>query len=103
MIIYFTSAKGKELSTISQIQSLIRYGLFYLTEHADDEAMVDEFDVYDVENGILTGKIRRSWPKDGKYEIIGKALDGRQIGIVCRITTGNKVRIITVYEDIHKD
>jgi hypothetical protein len=61
--------------------------------------LIDGFDVYDVEYGILTGKIRRSWPKEGKYEVVGSALDGRPIGIVCRITQTGKVRVITVYED----
>ena len=52
-----------------------------------------------MEYGILSGKIRRTWPKDDKFEIIGTALDGRTVGVVCRITKGNKVRVITVYED----
>jgi len=87
------------LSKIGQIQALVRNGLYYLTEHADDEAIVDGFDIYDVEYGILNGKIRRSWPKEGKYEIVGVSLDRRPIGIVCRITGTGKVRVITVYED----
>jgi len=87
------------LSRIKQIQALVRYGLYYLTEHADDEAMEDDLTIYDVEYGILNGKVRRTWPKNGKFEVIGKALDGRTIGVVCRITKGNKVRVITVYED----
>jgi antitoxin component YwqK of YwqJK toxin-antitoxin module len=87
------------VSRITQIQALVRNGLYYLTEHADDEAMQDEFDIYDIENGILSGRIRKSWPKDGKFEIIGKSLDGREIGVICRLTTGGKVRVITVYQD----
>jgi hypothetical protein len=87
------------LSRIAQIQTLVRNGLYYLTEHADDEAAADGFDIYDVEQGILTGKIRRTWPKEGKYEVVGLALDGRRIGIICRITQTGKVRVITVYED----
>ena len=87
------------MSRIAQIQALVRNGLYYLTEHADDEAMQDEFDIYDVENGILSGRIRKTWPKEGKFEIIGKSLDGREIGVVCRFTTGGKVRVITVYQD----
>ena len=87
------------MSTIRNIQALVRNGLYYLTEHADDEALDDDFDIYDVERGILTGRIRKTWPKQGKYEIIGRALDGRTIGIVCRITITHKVRVITVYED----
>jgi hypothetical protein len=67
-----------------------------------DEAAADGFDVYDVEQGILTGKIRRTWPKEGKHEVIGSALNGRRIGIVCRITQAGKVRAITVYENTPK-
>jgi len=87
------------LSKIEQIRSLVYSGLFYLTEHADFEATSDGFDIYDVEYALTTGKIRRSWPKEHKYEVIGKALDGSTIGIICRITIGGKVRVITVYED----
>jgi nucleoside-triphosphatase THEP1 len=87
------------LSKIGQIQALVRNGLYYLTEHADNEAIAEGFDIYDVEHGILSGKIRRTWPREGKYEVVGSALDRRSIGIVCRITRTNKVRMITVYED----
>lgn len=87
------------MSKISQIQALVQSGLYYLTEHADEEAMADGFDIFDLENAILNGQIRRSWPEEGKHEIVGDSLDGRPIGIVCRITKSMKVRIITVYED----
>jgi hypothetical protein len=87
------------LSRIKEIQALVRNGLYYLTEHADDEAMAEGFDTFDVEHGLLTGKIRRTWPREGKYEVVGRTLNRRTIGIVCRITTGGKVRVITVYED----
>ena len=87
------------MSKLGQIRALVRNGLYYLTEHADEEAMADGFDVYDVEYGILTGKVRRTWPREGKFEVAGAANDGRAIGIVCRVTSGGKVRIITVYED----
>ncbi len=86
------------MSKIKRIQALVCNGLYYLTEHAYDEAEADDFDIYDVEHGILTGKIGKSWSKQGKLEVIGSALDGRSIGAVCRITTSGKVRVITVYE-----
>jgi hypothetical protein len=85
--------------SIKKIQALVRNGLYYLTEHADDEAIADDFDIYDVEHGILTGRIRKSWPHEGKHEVVGTALDGRRVGVVCRITQTGKVRVITVYED----
>lgn len=87
------------MSTLKQIQALVRNGLYYLTEHAYVEASEDGFDIYDTEYAIMTGKIRKRWRREGKYEIIGSALDGRIIGVVCRITGSGKVRVITVYED----
>jgi hypothetical protein len=87
------------LSKIRRIKELVRNGLYYLTEHADDEALTEGFDIYDIENGILTGRIRRTWPREGKYEVVGSALDRRPIGVICRITQTGKVRVITVYED----
>ena len=87
------------MSKIRKIRALVINGMYYLTEHAYNEASEDGFDVYDVEHGILTGKIRKTWRQKGKYELIGSALDGRPIGVVCRITLSGKVRVITVYED----
>jgi hypothetical protein len=91
--------RKRELSRIGQIQRLVRDGLYYLTQHADEEAAMDGFDIYDAEQAILTGKIRKTWPKQGKFEVVGSALDRRRMGVVCRITGTGKVRVITVYED----
>ena len=82
------------MNKIAQIQTLVRNGMYYLTEHADDEAAADGFDIHHVEQGILTGKIRRARPKEGKYEVVGCASDGRRIGIVCRTTHTGKVRLM---------
>ena len=87
------------MSKIGEIRALVRNGMYYLAEHAYDEAEDDDLDVYDVEFALLNGRIRRSWPREAKYEIVGLALDGSPIGIVCRITSGGKVRVITVYKD----
>jgi len=38
------------LNKIGQIRALVRNGLCYLTEHADEEAIADDFDIYDVEH-----------------------------------------------------
>lgn len=87
------------MGRLAETQYLIRYGLYYLTEHAFEEAGADLSDIYDVEQGILTGRIRRTWPREGTDEIVGRALDGRPIGVVCRFTKSGKVLVITVYED----
>lgn len=86
------------MSTIARIRNLVRNGLYYLTEHAYEEATDDGFDVFDVEQGVMTGRVRKSWLRQHKAEVVGFARDGRIIGIVCRITPTEKVRVITVYE-----
>jgi hypothetical protein len=53
------------LSKIRRLQALVQHGLYYLTEHACDEALADGLDIFDVEYAILTGKIRRSWSREG--------------------------------------
>lgn len=90
------------MGKIKRIRSLVQHGLYYLTEHAYHEAMEDGFDIFDVEYAILGGKMRRSWPREKKYEIVGLTPDGRPLGVICRITAGQKVRIITAYEDRQK-
>ena len=92
-------SKGESLSKINLIQRLVQNGLYYLTEHADEEAQTDGFNVFDVENCLLGGRTRRSWPREGKIEVVGQSLGGRPLCAVCRITKGMKVRVITVYED----
>lgn len=46
------------MSRIRPIQALVRNGLYYLTEHTDNEAIAEGFDIYDVEYSILTGRMR---------------------------------------------
>jgi hypothetical protein len=87
------------MATINIIRQLILYGAYYFTQHALEELDKDALDEFDAETAILYGKIRRSWPREHKYEIIGPSNDDRVVGVVCRITQTNKLRIITSYED----
>ncbi len=87
------------MSRIRQIQRLIEEGLWYLTEHAMEEMEDEEFNMSDIEHALLNGHIRRSWPREQKHEITGPSRDNRPMGVVCRVTSGGKVRVITAYED----
>ncbi len=60
----------------------------------------DELELTDVRRAIATGKIRRKFTQDARgirYEIVGRAVDGREIGIICRIKGTGKLLFITVY------
>ena len=89
------------MSKIKQIEALIRDGLYYLTEHADNEALASNFDIYDIEHAIIADKIRRTWPREDKYEVIGSVLDRRHIGIVHWTTGGGNVQVIAFCKDKH--
>lgn len=90
------------MGILNIIRQCIRDGLYYLTEHAVAEADEDDLEIYDVENVLLSGNIRKTWPREKKFEIMGSTLDGRVACAVCRLTPGGKVRIITVYEEKSK-
>ena len=62
--------------------------------------MADELKFADVKKVIATGKIRRRFTRDSRgtrYEIVGKSIDGREIGVICRIKSTGKLLFITVY------
>ena len=87
------------MSVIARSRRLVENGQFYLTEHAKIEADDEGFNIYDIENSVMTGRTKRSWPKKGTFEIVGKSWDGRKLGLIVRETKGSKLRVITVYED----
>ena len=60
----------------------------------------DELEFADVKKAIATGKIRRKFTQDPRgirYEIAGRGIDGREIGIILRIKSTGKLLFITVY------
>lgn len=87
------------MGRIAAIRELVLHGMYYFTDHALAELENDNLDEFDAETALLHGKIRRSWPRELKYEVVGQGNNKRRIGIICRITKTNKLRIITGYED----
>lgn len=60
----------------------------------------DELEFADVKRTIATGRIRRKFTRDPRgmrYEIVGHAIDGREIGVICRIKSTGKLLFIPVY------
>ena len=60
----------------------------------------DELTSVDIEHVILTGAITSRLTKDprgARYEIVGEALDGRQVAVLCRMLSTGWLRIITVF------
>ncbi|QQS46569.1 MAG: DUF4258 domain-containing protein [Acidobacteriota bacterium] len=60
----------------------------------------DELTAADVEEVLLHGMIRRRFsrdPRGTRHEVVGPALDGRQVAVVCRFLESGWLRIMTVY------
>jgi hypothetical protein len=75
-----------------------------MTLHAEEEMEEDGFDIFDVENALLTGSIigrqadRRS--KARKYPIGGRSADDtRDLVVVVRFGPTDLLVVLTVYAD----
>jgi len=85
---------------IEKIRQCVRGQKYLISTHANEEMSDDELTALDVEQAILTGKIEKRFtrdPRGTRYEIVGRALDGRPVGVVCRMLGIGWLRIITVY------
>ncbi|ETW97951.1 MAG: hypothetical protein ETSY2_43585 [Candidatus Entotheonella gemina] len=87
---------------LARIQEHIRQGEYILTDHVRDEMDEDDFTLYDLEQGILSGNIlerqRDRVTREAKYRIRGTATDDREMEIIVKFNFNRRLVIITVYE-----
>ena len=50
-----------------------------------------------VANGLIQRKFTRD-PRGTRYEVVGRATDGRRIAVFCRIKNTGKLLFITTYD-----
>lgn len=55
---------------------------YQLTDHALEALDDDGLNINDVVSCLSTGRIRRKWPRQGKYEVQGSSVDGRPVRLV---------------------
>ncbi|MEW6615396.1 MAG: DUF4258 domain-containing protein [Thermodesulfobacteriota bacterium] len=68
--------------------------------HFFEEMADDNLTFADIEMAIDKGRINRKFtrdPRGTRYEVIGPAIDGREIAIICRIKSTGKLLLITTY------
>lgn len=86
---------------LKQMQECIRTRQYVMTLHAEEEMDNDGLSIFDVERGILTGKIiERQKDRDTeewKYLVEGQTLIGAQVVVVAKLSTTGKLVMITVY------
>ncbi|MBI5749449.1 MAG: DUF4258 domain-containing protein [Nitrospinae bacterium] len=86
---------------LNEMRDKIRERKYVMTIHGEEEMNNDCLTIYDVECGILTGKIvERQKDKvttEWKYRIIGQTVDGNEVEVIAKFSPTGKLVIITVY------
>lgn len=89
------------MAIIDKIKEKIKNQEYELTiPHFFEEMADDELTFTDIEMAIQKGKVRRRFtndPRGTRYEVVGPAVDGREVAIICRIKSTGKLLFITTY------
>jgi hypothetical protein len=91
------------LTVIERIRKKIRDGDYEITiPHFFEEMAEDDLLLADIETAIANGRVRRKYtrePRGTRYEVIGTAIDGREVAVICRFKSTGKLLLITTYAD----
>lgn len=89
------------MATIELLRKKLRNREYeFAIPHFFEEMANDDLDMIDIETAILNGKIRRRFSRDPRgvrYEVVGTALDGREVAVICRIKNTGKLLLVTTY------
>jgi len=86
---------------LKRMRDRIRSRRYVMTLHAEEEMDADGLTIYDVERGILSGKIVRRQRDEGtrewKYRIRGRTIDGIEVEVIAKLGPTGKLVVLTVY------
>ncbi len=86
---------------LKEMRGKVRERKYVMSLHGEEEMNSDCLSIYDVERGILTGKIvERQKDKvtaEWKYRITGQTVDGSEVEVIAKLGPTGKLVIITVY------
>jgi len=88
------------MSALQKIRQRILTRQYYLSSHAEEEMLDDEFERADIEHAILNGRVEKKLTEDvrgTRYRIEGPTRDGRIIHVICRFRENANLIVITVY------
>lgn len=68
------------MNVTERLLGLLLTRRYQMTDHALESMDEDHLTLSDVLCAMGTGRIRRSWPRNRKYEIEGRAIDGGRSG-----------------------
>lgn len=86
---------------LKQMRERIRTRRYVMTLHAEEEMTDDNLSIFDVERGILTGRIierqKDHATAEWKYLVEGETITGNLVVVVAKLSVTGKLVIITVY------
>ena len=86
---------------LKRMRERIRSRRYVMTLHAEEEMDADGLTIYDVERGILSGKILRRQrdeaTREWKYRIRGRTVDGIEVELIAELSPTGKLVVLTVY------
>lgn len=89
------------MAIIHTIREKIRRQEYEFTfPHFFEEMANDNLTFADIEIAIYKGRVNRKFtrePKGTRYEVVGPAINGKEIAIICRIKNTGKLLLITTY------
>ena len=86
---------------LKRMREKVRNRQYVMTYHARKEMSDEGLIIYDVEHGILTGKIverqKNTVTAEWKYRIKGETIEGEEVEVIAKLSPTGKLVIITVY------
>jgi hypothetical protein len=86
---------------LQEIRQKIRNQAYIMTLHAEEEMSDDNLSIFDIEQGILRGRILERQidriSSESKHRIRGRTSDNDAVEIIVKLSLTGKVVIITVY------
>jgi len=86
---------------LKRMREKIRTRQYVMTLHAEEEMDNDNLSIFDVERGILTGRVverqKDRATAEWKYLIEGETLAGDSVVVVAKPSVTGKIVMITVY------
>jgi hypothetical protein len=86
---------------LKRMRERIQSRQYVMTLHAEEEMDADGLTIYDVERGILSGKVLRrqrdELTREWKYRIRGRTIDGIEVEVIAKLGPTGKLVVLTVY------
>ena len=86
---------------LKRMREKVRNCQYVMTYHARKEMSDEGLIIYDVEHGILTGKMverqKNTVTAEWKYRIKGETIEGDEVEVIAKLSPTGKLVIITVY------